>query len=952
MNNQQKQVKDICYRCIVHVGDSNITVSHFSEENRDKIHTMGNLKDSGEEIPNQNPQLKAFHKYLDGLPESKYKVLSNQGIGYCFVLQNYSAEYKEALRVALDNAGFYTLADTKQVLIISDVEAAVFSVAREETQEITVVSLKCDQVITASASKQSVKIRHTRDLGTNLLSNLKSKFASFFQDQKPESVLTLDQQWKIFKEVSQSISEDKLLDSTAFDPYSRSVDLKPLKFTPQENKKLLQPIEDAFEIIEKIKHKEKKLIVLDDLGYFGNHIQRKISSMSPCTSEDVERAPKKLMETKKTLHDTTQVVNVLSGKLWTAKNCGGLAEAQDTYDKAVQKRDNAQESYHKAVKDEKETWLTHVAAVKIDSLIKGASVACKPFVSETPVYKDGKKTGRKNILSVNDAYTTIIAIDFGTDTSKFIVYKKTDDKWIEVSRDSILSVAYYDEKDKEQCFVGDEAWEKYRESSKVYGSQVFRGFKLMLEKINDYADIDFITVKIANFLRTIYKKAKIEPTDENVHFSFSYPSVWSQRASLVMRQAVTLSGVQVNANNINRVLMIPEAEAVAISCAETIKAKAEEALLVRDEDIYYFAAIWITPNDGIISGSHSLDDAFIKLAEIKCFEHEVCPSPTDLACIGYEFARTTKIDYDGSTKVEFKQDFVIQGKTVKVHITNQELRDKVFNPIFSKIIETIDRILKEAITQPDLIYFSGGLSLAKALRKEAKSSSFASKVIFKEKDGDWDVVTGSAKFAMNTEIITERAFARPYFLETYSLFDKFRDMTINRKIVDNVEYSKSRALCLCDSTSVENNGFSEYQLSLLTKGNDAITLILYDGDKVAKHSKCTVKTVSDKTITRTHTYYIALADLVISENESFKIRIYPSYSIIELVFEDAIYRLVGFEAVKVGTPKEEQIHYFSEEEEKKNSEGKARQREAYQNRIVAEAPSFFKKLIKACKNDH
>ncbi|CEP11059.1 hypothetical protein [Parasitella parasitica] len=372
-----------------------------------------------------------------------------------------------------------------------------------------------------------------------------------------------------------------------------------------------------------------------------------------------------------------------------------------------------------------------------------------------------------------------------------------------------------------------------------------------------------------------------------------------------MRQAVTLSGVLVNANNTNRVLMIPEAEAVAIACAKTIKAKAEEALSVRDEEIYYFICdlgggtsdmsmykvskesgdnkiVQITPNDGVIAGSHSLDDAFIELARVEYHKQEVSPSPAELAHIGYEFARTTKIDYDGSKEVEFKQDFIIQRKTVQIHITNQELKDKVFNPIFSKIIDTIDRILKEATTRSDLIYFSGGLSLAKKLFKRKQRIHRLHRNQFVRKR----TVIGMLS------LVPQRL---PWTL-ILSLSAPLQELTFWKPTLFLTE--------LIVHTSVENNGFTEYQLSLPAKGNDAISL------------------VSDDRITPTHTFYIALADVVVSENKSFKIRIYPNYSIIELVFKDAIYRLVGFEAVKVGTPMEEQIHYFSEE--KKNLEGKAR----------------------------
>ncbi|CEP08261.1 hypothetical protein [Parasitella parasitica] len=813
MSNQQ--IKDTCYWCLV----CKLSMHSHIKPSHDYLH----LK-RGEEIINAD--FEKFLKYLDRSIKAKFKVLINQGVGYCFVLQSYSAEYKEALSAALKNAGFCTFAGTEQVLIISDVEAAVFSVAREQTEDITVVSLKCEQVITASASKKSVEITDTKELNFNLLPDLKSTFVSLLQKRKHESKSNFDIEWERFEKC------------------------------PQINK-LLQPIKDAFDIhIDKINPKGK-IIILSDLNSFDDYIRQKASIMSHRISRvHVEKASESIVEAKKYLDESyhtlgkaksdyayiqnlESLANDLKSELETKTEVDLTTKSLEALDEAKQKLQDAENHYEETVKSERATWLKHVVAVETRNLMKGASVACRPIVSDTPFYKDGKKTGTKHILSVNDAYTTIIAIDFGTDTTKFIVYNKIDGKWIEILRDSVLSFTFYDET-KEQDLFGDEAWEKYLEYSKRSAIRVYKGFKLMLEKINDHQDIDFITLKIASFLRMIYKKAEIDLEDENVCFSFSYPSVWSRRASLVMRQSVIMSGVQVDANNINRVLMIPEAEAVAISCAETIRTKAKEELSVRDGGIYYL----------------------------------VC----DLGA--------------GTSDMSF----------------------------------------------------SGGLSLAKALQKEAKRSLFAPKVIFKEEDGDWDVVTGSAIFAMQPDIITERVVVRPCFLDTYSLFGHI-NVVAYLKEIGNVEYAKSAALCLCGSTSVESNDFFEYQLSLLTEDSNIASLTLYDGDKSAVLGEKKVKRVDDSKLTRMHTYYIPLGNFVFNENRSFKIRFYPSYSIIEVVFEDAIYRLVGFEAIKIGTPKEEQIQYLSEEEEKTKSKERTRRREAHQNRAPAKSSNFLRRLF-------
>ncbi|KAI8645656.1 hypothetical protein BD408DRAFT_411320 [Parasitella parasitica] len=355
----------------------------------------------------------------------------------------------------------------------------------------------------------------------------------------------------------------------------------------------------------------------------------------------------------------------------------------------------------------------------------------------------------------------------------------------------------------------------------------------------------------------------------------------------------------------------------------------------------------ITPDDGIQCGSHLLDKNFIDLARVKCFGQDVSPSPVELARMGHKFATETKINYDGSKKIEFKHDFVVQSKTVTIHVTNEELKEKVFNPVFNEIIDTIKRVIEEADIKPDLIYFSGGLSLAKAFQKEAKHSSFASKLFFKDDGGDWDVVTGAAMFAMDPEIITERAIKRPSFLEAYFCYSNKSDSSVNSKTINGTKYSKNRILDLYDSSSVENNEFFEHQLSLLTEGNDTITLALYNGLPKSEFSELEARLTDDTRISHSHTYHISLADLVLSENKTFKIRTYPGCSVIELIFENAIYRLIGLEAVKVGSPKNETVHYLSTEEHNARQEEKqkARQEEKQQDRGSTKLSRFFSSLL-------
>ncbi|KAI8645655.1 hypothetical protein BD408DRAFT_54022 [Parasitella parasitica] len=301
-----------------------------------------------------------------------------------------------------------------------------------------VVSLKNDQVITANVSKQAVKIiGNAEKLNANLLSNLKNEFTSLVQEalrtsriktKLPEpSAIDFDAEWEHFKKNSQNFSEDNQGAITFLFKHS----LENLITTAQESGKLLQPIKDALNSIEKIDRKGNKLVVLNDLGYFSGYINNKVNILSPKSSQSHETALKVVVEVNECLQSTKKNYDHLCGELWKEQNCGTNYDAvKKEHDRATQEYENAQKRYEEVTKKEKDTWTNSFTVIETDSLMKGVCVACKPMVSDVPASVGERTFGTKEILSLDESDEKIISIDFGTDRSKFVVYEKKDGEWI------------------------------------------------------------------------------------------------------------------------------------------------------------------------------------------------------------------------------------------------------------------------------------------------------------------------------------------------------------------------------------------------------------------------------------------------------------------------------------------------------------------------------------------
>ncbi|CEP17477.1 hypothetical protein [Parasitella parasitica] len=955
MNIQENQIiKEIRYWCLIYVSNDQLQISMFSENDRNSLRSviphlmyLDLLKSINHPDIKIRTTFKKFHDFLDD--------------------KNFNEIQKNALQTSLKENDFYSLANESQVVLLSDIEAAALFIARHQKENIAIVSLSSNQMVETIASKQQVEIVTHKELGINTLSDMKDEFITTVSESVKNIQIEYDSEWKHLKKQSSEISlNDKW--------YFRSInDDFTVTFSWEKTEKIARHINIALDKV-KINANGQKLVFIDDLGYFDTYFKKQVSDMSLITPDQREESLKKVKDAQKGLQDAKKVEydchrKHQASRLVEDSNCEALRQKLEEATRAVE---DAACNVNQAVSEERDTWLKTSALVGADDLMKGAMEGCKPISTDVPIYKFGLKTGIKKISVPDKNYTTLVVIDFGTAYTKVKVYNLVEVEWMQKLERSFLTVAVYDDKEKELIDFDKNAMMRYLNPQNESDGhlRLLKSFKLMLETITNDSDIDNIRAKIAGYLGMIYKSIELDPTSCDVRFCFSYPSVWSQRAIQVMRQSISDSGIPFAAS---KVMMIPEAEAVALSCVDLIQDIEHKEKLSKNDDIialicdvgggtadmsmYKFPKkncgskiTQISGHDGALCGSHVLDNLFREVAKEKC-RAVIATTDHDLEQFVYEFASNTKLAYDGSDRIDFTHTIQIKGEDFKLHITNEELRTKVFDPVFERIKDTIIEFIDTAITKPDFIYFSGRFSLSKAFRQVVKNASFARNLIFRSNDdGDWDVVNGAAEFAKNPEIVTERITTRPYFLGANLPINIETDAVVNGKEINGEMYVKGGVLCLnTKNNSVKHDQFFEYNLFASSTSNGAISLELYSDETESNNYTPEMAPRYSRDVNYTYTHFLPLKGLALGENGSFQIRIYSGYSefIFDAIFPDAVYRLVGLDLVKLESSDEE-VRHLSPEEEEKAIESRALEKEALRKRVPAEAPSvgFFAKLFK------
>ncbi|CEP09054.1 hypothetical protein [Parasitella parasitica] len=348
-----------------------------------------------------------FYRELHELLTEKFDILERHVIKYTFVVQG-SNQCKELVRTALEKSPFFALAGTDRVALLTDAEAAAFSVAKEKTRQIKVISL-CNGVVTnLTASKQEVKVESEEE-------KVDFDFTAQLTKVKPEG-FNLRQFKKELQPFPASDIND--LDATVY-PGDATVSLKPIQ----------EFIYNAFENIKK-EPNDTKLVILNNFGLFDKVMKKLICNMSKANatqatdaSKKVEMARNEQRRLQVRIHEMEDSFNVLQIKrdklkLGADKNKvvqqafeaadEELKLAQDKVKLVKEELEAAKKDCVKAEDEEYNTWVKHVSEIDANGLINGAKVSTKPLIIVTPIYDDIKKTGLYETTAVN--YTKIVAI--------------------------------------------------------------------------------------------------------------------------------------------------------------------------------------------------------------------------------------------------------------------------------------------------------------------------------------------------------------------------------------------------------------------------------------------------------------------------------------------------------------------------------------------------------------
>ncbi|GJJ71780.1 hypothetical protein EMPS_04137 [Entomortierella parvispora] len=316
---------------------------------------------------------------------------------------------------------------------------------------------------------------------------------------------------------------------------------------------------------------------------------------------------------------------------------------------------------------------------------------------------------------------------------------------------------------------------------------------------------------ISDFLKDFHNCAaeKIESQiaigRENYRYCLTVPAMWSDEAKYVMRQAAINAGIISAGDDPDRLMLVSEPEAAALYCERTCKEydlQQGDRFLICDAGggtvdlIVYDVAVSeegqtlseVTKGHGASCGSIFIDENFATVLANRFANHDVKIPDSLLSELATAFAYQLKPNFKGDNDLRLQLPWNLFFSGLKnparfdIHegkmlFRASELREKVFDPVVSQVLELIRSQLDKARAQNrakkmSAIFLVGGFASSAYLQSRVRSEfeNMAKKIAAPNRP-EMAVVYGAVYAGMNPRKVTARATRRCYGVGIIDAFD-------------------------------------------------------------------------------------------------------------------------------------------------------------------------------------
>ncbi|KAF9437621.1 Heat shock 70 kDa protein 12A [Entomortierella beljakovae] len=362
---------------------------------------------------------------------------------------------------------------------------------------------------------------------------------------------------------------------------------------------------------------------------------------------------------------------------------------------------------------------------------------------------------------------------------------------------------------------------------------------IQLYKIKPYLDESVALVKwenivtiptaISDYLDAIHKYITKHILDQfgpsfsqkMFRYYLTVPAIWSDKAKDVMRKAAIRANFISEADHIDRLTLISEPEAAALYCQKVCKQydlSNDEKFMICDAgggtvDLIVYRIddsngerhlSEVTKGHGALCGSMFIDLNLGNLLIEKFSTQTITPLPKSIIPrLVEKYAYELKPFFDGEDdqylpipRDKFFDDFndptAIGMDDGYLCLDVSELKEKVFEPVVTQVLELIDQQYESA-TGCSAIFMVGGFGSSKYLLERVKQEFRARvRTISSPHKPEAAVVCGAVYAGLTPKIVTARITRRCYGLRMSMAFEHGLDSIYKREIVGKSELCKDR----------------------------------------------------------------------------------------------------------------------------------------------------------------
>ncbi|KAI7897314.1 uncharacterized protein EV154DRAFT_454752 [Mucor mucedo] len=520
---------------------------------------------------------------------------------------------------------------------------------------------------------------------------------------------------------------------------------------------------------------------------------------------------------------------------------------------------------------------------------------------------NGDKTSGLSEKTKKD-YDIVMGIDFGT-TYSGVAYARVGE--MERGRAVVYDVSKwpgvtaYSQTPTRSAYTNGKLikWGGFGEVAKFI--QIISLFKLHLDEtkkdlnIPELASGIDVEQAISDYLKAIFEHTcgQLEAHfgrsfDTNkLRFCLTVPVIWTEKAKIIMRDAVIRAGLISKEDPQDRLLLVGEPEAAAMYCEtflDEYNLKPGQNFLICDAGggtvdlvVYRISGDKKGKNslmeevvgDGASCGSTTLDVRFRRFVSdnIKLFFEDEDPlTDKELDAIVKVFTDETKSQVCHPSNPDYDEDFLIvtlpdrfdeseaDWTLGKLFVTNSQFHvhpevilSDIFYPVVNQVLSLIDTQLGKIDRKLDAIFLVGGFGQSSYLLHKIKDE-FANDValICAPKRGEMAIVRGAVLMGLDPHFVKQRIIRRTYGYECSLKFDEELDPERLRTVDQNGEvYCNNRFKSYALKGEVRDVDYYVYtSFKCYYNKNPVLQLYAYDGnpDELPRYTTDdTVKKVTD-----------------------------------------------------------------------------------------------------------